>query len=65
MTEAGYMRNARCNRHFKQYMDKRARECEYINSKAPTIIHKATDKENEYYQSILNNRFKRNFNPLG
>lgn len=66
MTEASSERNARCTRHFKQYMNRMTREYEYINSQAPTIIHKATDEETKYYENILNQcRNKtRYFNPL-
>lgn len=66
MTEAQWDRNARCLKHFRHYMNRMTREYEYINSQTPTIIHKATNKETEYYENILNQcRNKtRYFNPL-
>lgn len=64
MTEAQWDRNARCLKHFRHYMNKMTKEYELINSEAPTKIHKATDKETEYYMSILDKRKTRYFNPL-
>ena len=64
MTEAGYMRNARCMKHYRQNVNRMTREYEVINSKAPTIIHKASNDENEYYQNLLNKTKPIYFNPL-
>lgn len=64
MTEVQWDRNARCLKHFRQHMNKIVKEYEYINTEAPTKIHKATDEETEYYMGILKKRKTRYFNPL-
>ena len=66
MTESSWSRNVRFLRHYRQYVKKMTIMYEILNSKAPTKVHKATNEENEYYQSILDKSMNKSryFDPL-